>query len=162
MIRVGFGVLVLLTLSCGYRFTSGGVPFPEGIRHARVGTFANRTAEPGLEVAFSHSLREQLARSGALGGSDSEASITGEILTTSYWESIRDSQARLTSYRLSGTAILRLVKNQRMVSEANVSGTEEFLANPDPLRSENNRAAALRRLADTLMRDGLERLATGF
>jgi len=159
---LGAGALAVLLASCGYRFTSGGVPFPEGIRHARVSTFGNRTSEPGLEIHFAQALREQLARSGSLGGKDSEAFITGEVLTTSYWESIRDSSGRLTSYRLAGSAQLRLARKERVLSEITVSGTEEFLVAEDPLGSESNRAAALRRLASALMREGIERLATGF
>jgi hypothetical protein len=155
--------LGLLTLAaCGYRFTAGRVPFPEGVRRVRVSPLGNRSAEPGLEVRFTQALREQLARSGTLAESEADAVITGEILSTSDRESIARPGGGLTSYRLTITSVVRLVQKERVLSEAFVSGEEDFLAADDPLRTEANRAAALQRLADSLMREGVDRLATGF
>ena len=73
----------------------------------------------------------------------------------------------LASYRIVVTARLRLTKGGRVLSEATVSGAEDYLPGPasapaDVLFPEAQRQAALQRLADVLMRDGYERLASGW
>ena len=56
---------------------------------------------------------------------------------------------------------LRLVKEGQVLSETVVSGTEDYLqGRGNVLEAEANRQAALARLAETLMRDGYDRLAS--
>lgn len=161
--------LLLLAAGCGYRFTAGGAPLPEGIRSVCAPVYLNRTPEPGLEALFTQSMREWLARSGVAGGGggECEARLEGEIL------SVTGAQTLLTpppaqavaSYRVTAVVQLRLVKGGRVVAEAQVTGAEDYLpARPlgDVLVSEANRQAALRRLSDALARDGYERLASGW
>jgi hypothetical protein len=76
---------------------------------------------------------------------------------------VLDPSYQLASYRLTGTVRLRLQRGGRTVSEVTVTGTEDYLPDrqgADVLRTEQARGAALTRLAETLARDGFERLAT--
>ncbi len=75
----------------------------------------------------------------------------------------------LSTYRIYATALLKLTRDGRVLSETSVTGWEDYLpTNGDPglgvevLDAESNRQAALRRLADQLMHDGYARLASGW
>jgi hypothetical protein len=153
---------LVAAFGCGYRFTAGGAPLPEGIRAVQVPIFANKTAEPGLETAFTQAMRLQLARAGLDSPPNAEAQIEGEILAVSAAPTLVTPTGSLASYRLSVSARLRLVKSGRTLSNVQINGAEDYLPGVDVLESEANRAAALQRLAQTLMRDGYDRLATGW
>lgn len=162
--------LVLLT-GCGYRFTAGGAPLPEGVRAVHVPVFTNRTSESGVEAVFTELLRQRCIRAGVLGDEASDARIEGEVRSVYGSPTILTSTApvRLASYRIYGSAFLRLSKNGRVLREIEVSAQEDYLPDRDAagiegdvLRTETNRNAAVRRLAETLMRDGYERLTTGW
>jgi hypothetical protein len=158
--RVRWLWLVLL-IGCGYRFTAGTPPLPDGIRSVQVPVFANRTAEIAVETAFTEAMRAQLDRAQALGGAGADATLQGEVrsITSS---PIFDENNRLYSYRLSGTLRLRLLRaSGQVVSAVDVSGSEDYLsgAKDDVLLSEANRREALSRLAQTLAEDGYRRIA---
>jgi hypothetical protein len=57
--------------------------------------------------------------------------------------------------------MLTLKKGEQTLNAVAVSGTEDYPSGADLLLSEANRGAALTRLAETLMRDGLDRLSMG-
>lgn len=164
--------LVLFT-GCGYRFTAGGAPLPEGVRTVHVPVFVNRTSESGVEAIFTEQLRERCMRAGVLGGDASDARLEGEVRSVIGTPTILSTPtdqgpARLASYRIYGNAYLRLVKGGRVLREIDVSAQEDFLPDRtagiegDVLRTETNRNAAVRRLAETLMRDGYDRMTTGW
>jgi hypothetical protein len=160
---VRWGCVVSLILSCGYRFTAGNSPFPEGIKTVGVVVLKNGSSDPGLEVIFTSSLRDQLARAGRLSGGNPEAVIAGEIQSTEFTPNIRSLGSNApNSYRLTGRAVLKLMRGGQVLSEAALVGTEDFLRRPDIHLTEAERGAALRRLADSMMREGIERLASGF
>ncbi|MFL5321977.1 MAG: LPS assembly lipoprotein LptE [Myxococcaceae bacterium] len=130
-----------------------------------VPVFTNRTAESGVEAVFTESLREQCTRAGVLGGATSDARIEGEVRSIGGAPTILAPNGTLASYRLYGNAHLKLVKGGRVLSEIDVSGQEDYLPDRidgDVLRTETNRTTAMRRLAETLMRDGYDRLTTGW
>jgi hypothetical protein len=161
------GLLALLCTGCGYRFTAGGAPLPEGIRSVCAPVFLNQTAEPALGVFFTEALRAQLVRAGVAGGQGGcTGTIDGEVLSIAAGPTVLTNQLTPASYRLQATARLRLQKGGRLLSEVTVSGTEDYLTATgtaaDVLAPEAQRQAALHRLADTLMRDGYERLASGW
>lgn len=158
-------LLVAGCAGCGYRFTAGGAPLPEGIRSVCTPVFANRTPEPHLEALLAQSMREWLSRAGVEGGPSCEARLEGEILSLSGAQTLLTPAQAVASYRVSAVVQLRLKKGDRVVAEAQVAGAEDYLpARPlgDVLVSEANRQAALRRLSDALARDGYERLASGW
>jgi lipopolysaccharide assembly LptE-like protein len=154
--------LPLFLVGCGYRFTAGGAPLPEGIRSVEVPIFANKTAEPGLETIFTDAMRLQIVRAGLSNIRPADAEIQGEILAVSGGPTLVTAGGLLASYRLAATAHVRLVKNGRTVVDAQVGAAEDYLPGVDVVESEANRGAALQRLAQTLARDAYDRLTTGW
>lgn len=140
--------------------------------------FRNSTAEPGLEVAFTRVFRQELLQAGVLGASGScEASVEGVVENVSsaptivtdpvYEGNVLKTPSQLASYRAYVGVRLRLIRDGQVLAETSVSGNEDFLpgtagVSGDILEAEANRQAALSRLAETLMREGYERLASNW
>ncbi|KFA88160.1 hypothetical protein Q664_43015 [Archangium violaceum Cb vi76] len=175
--RVMGWVLLLSAAGCGYRFTSRGAGLPEGVSSVCAPVFRNDTAEPGLEVLFTRVLRQELVRAGVLGGTGAcEATLEGvvrsvangpTVLAEPSFQSNPRSGAQVAGYQASAVVLLRLERDGRVLSETEVSGTEDFLpgttsVSGDVLQVEANRRAALQRLAETLMREGYDRLASNW
>jgi hypothetical protein len=176
--RVVGWVLLLSGLGCGYRFTPRGAGLPEGVRSVCAPVFRNDTPEPGLELLFTRSFRQELVRAGVLDGAGGcEASVEGvvervgsepTIVTEPVFQgNTQVAPPQLASYRASATVTLRLVRDGRELSRTTVSGSEDFLpgtasVSGDVLEAEANRQAALHRLSETLMREGYDRLASSW
>ncbi|WNG16191.1 LPS assembly lipoprotein LptE [Cystobacter fuscus] len=172
------GLLWLSVLGCGYRFTPRSAGLPGGVSSVCAPVFRNDTAEPGLETLFTRVFRQELVRVGALGGSGScQASVEGVVVwvnsaPTIVTEPVYEGNTvvtgqQLASYRASAGVTLRLVRDGQVLAETTVSGNEDFLpgaegASGDVLQAEANRQAALYRLAETLMREGYDRLANNW
>ena len=155
-------VLALLVLaSCGYRFTAPNSALPGGVHSVRVELLQNRTAEPNVEALLTQALREQLHRSGLLGGDAAEATLSGAVVAVSHGPLLA-SPGRLPTYRLTLTLQLSLMKGGQGVAQVSLSETEDYPSGPDALLSEANRGAALHRLAEVVARSATERLATGW
>ncbi len=171
-------VVWLSVVGCGYRFTPQGAGLPEGVRSVCAPVFRNDTAEPALEALFTRVFRQELVRVGVLGGTGAcDASVEGVVAAVSSAPTILTAPVyagntlvaapQLASYRTSVTVVLRLVREGRVVAETTVSGNEDFLPGTasvtgDVLEAEANRQAALHRLAETLMREGYDRLASNW
>ena len=169
-------LLLLLALvgvtGCGYRFTAPGGPLPGGIRAVQAPVFANVTPEPSAETYFTQALREQLIRAGTLGGGAAPARIEGTVLAVTSVPMLATptapGQVPRPTYRLTATVLLKLVKDGAVLAQAQVSGEEDVLSGTGAtsdrviVDSEANRQAGLRRLAESLMREGYERLCTGW
>jgi hypothetical protein len=163
-------ILALLAIAqarCGYRFAAGGGSLPENVTAVRAPVFANRTAEPGLETVFTRAIRQQLIQSGVDSDPGAEAELRGEILAVWSGPTILTTpeadggEPKLASYRIFATAKLALLKGDRTLAEAAVSGSEDYLPGfEDILRSDANRQAALQRLAFRLAREAYDRLRT--
>lgn len=155
--RLAFALLLLA--GCGYRFTAPNASLPGGVRAARVPFFLNRTAEPGAELPFTQAARDQLDRAGRLGGPDAQGVLEGTILGVNSGPFLSSpTLGRQPVFRMSATLALTLKKNGQVVGNTTVSVSEEFPSGADVLLTETNRAAALRRIADAAVREGLERL----
>ncbi|SEN21731.1 Lipopolysaccharide-assembly [Stigmatella aurantiaca] len=166
---VAWGLLVT-GLGCGYRFVPRDSTLPQGLRSVCAPVFHNQTPEPGLETLFTESFRQELVRAGTLGatgacGGTVEGTVTGmssapTIVTEPTVENGVTRPAQLASYRAYAEVRLRLVKDGQPIAETAVAGTEDYLpGSGDVLEAEANRLAALRRLSETLMREGYQRLA---
>ena len=143
----------LAALSCGYHFTAAGAGFPQGIHKVFAPVIVNRTAEPGLEGAFTEALREQLARGGYLGGEGSEGRLEGELLAVNAAVAqLAPGTSGALTYRVSAVLRVRLYKDKTLLAQTDVSGSEDYLPalRPDVLTTEANRQAAIRRLASAL------------
>ena len=184
--------LTIVLGGCGYRFTAGGAPLPEGIQKVYAPMFINHTGsnpisrlgetyraanEPGVETIFTQAFREVLQRAGVAGEANAPARIQGEIVSLEGSTSVLSPSFTLASYRVYARVRLFLVKNGRQIGFAEVYGFEDYLpgrevamhsglpsvlVEGDVLLSETNRASAIQRLAETLMREGYDRLATGW
>jgi hypothetical protein len=154
-------LLLLLLMSCGYRFTAPNASLPGGVRSAHVPFFINRTAEPGAELSFTQAARDQLDRAGRLGGPDAEGVLEGTITSVGSGPFLSaPTLIKQPVFRMTAGLTLTLKKSGVAVGTASVSVSEEFPSGPDVLLTESNRAAALRRLADAAVREALERLQT--
>lgn len=176
--RVMGWVLLLSAAGCGYRFTSQGAGLPEGVRSVCAPVLRNDTAEPGLEVLFTRLLRQELVRAGVLGGTGAcEATLVGVVRSVGsgptvvaepfFQPNAQTAAAQVASYQASAVVLLRLERDGRVLAETEVSGAEDFLpgttgVSGDVLQVEANRLAALHRLAETLMREGYDRLASNW
>lgn len=165
MRRAGAALAALLASACGYRFTAGGAPLPEGVRSVCAPVMANRTADPGLEATFTQALRERLLRAGVDARGPCDARIEGELRAVWGGPTVLTNEGQLASYRIYATVYVKLVKGEKVLGEAEVTGAEDYLpggASGDVLQTEAGRQAALRRLSETMMRDAYERLASGW
>lgn len=155
----------LASTGCGYRFSAGGAALPDGVREVCAPLFVNRTAEAGLELVFTESLRAHLIRAGTL-GRDCDAKINSELINVWGGPTVFTNRGVLASYRIFAHVKLRLMKGDRLLAESDVIGWEDYLpsaeTNADVLYVEANRQAALRRLSDALARDAYERLTTAW
>ena len=99
-----------------------------------------------------------------LGAEAAEASVAGSLDAVSDGAILAsislNGVATLPTYRITALVRLKLLKEGRVVASANVAGSEDYLSGADLLLTEANRQAALRRLAETMMREGYERLAS--
>ncbi|MCP3144778.1 LPS assembly lipoprotein LptE [Pyxidicoccus xibeiensis] len=152
-----WGACVAAGAGCGYRFVPKDAGLPEGINSVCAPIFGNETAEPTLETLFTRFLRQELTRVGRLSGTGAcDARLEGTVL----W--IGNSPTIAGNYfRIAAQARLRLVKDGQILRETVVGGSEDYLlGSGDILEAEANKQAALDRLAELLMRDGYDRLAS--
>ena len=145
------------TFACGYqvvRVAGGGSPL-------RVAAFKNPTAQPEVGGLFAAAAREQLHLRGRLAAEGAPGlTLEGELLGLRVSSSVL-SAGGAGALRVEADLRFRLVEAGAVKAEETVSGGEEFLQGVDVLGTEANRRAALRRLADALVRMGLERLEAG-
>lgn len=156
----GKALLLLIALSgCGYRFTAPNSTLPAGIHAVHVPVFVNRTAEPNAEFSFTDAARDQLQRAGTLGDANADGLLEGVIVSVGSGAVLTSpSLPRQPVYRLNVSLSLSLKKNGVPVSSTSVNYSEEFPSGADVLLTESNRMAALRRVADSAVREGFDRL----
>jgi len=148
----------LLLAGCGYSLASG-ARLPGGGRALRVAPFANQTALAEAGGLFAGAARDTLAAHGRLAseGDERAAELTGEL------RAIHDSPSALgatgaSAFHLDAEVLLRIRGPQGTAYEDTARAGEDYLQGVDVLGTEANRRAALRRLADKLMREALERM----
>jgi hypothetical protein len=153
------GACVAVASGCGYRFVGRDSGLPEGVDGICAPVFLNETPEPTLETLFTRHLRQELTRVGRLSaGSNCATRIEGAVVGVWTSPTITGNY-----FRVSLTARLRLVRDGQQVNETVVSGTEDYLQGTgDILEAEANRQAAMDRLAEVLMHDGYDRLASAW
>jgi hypothetical protein len=147
----------LLSCGCGYSVVRGAGAGPA----LRVAAFKNPTAQPEVGGLFAAAAREQLHLRGRLLGEDALGPVLeGELLSLRTSSSVLSAGA-VGALRVEADLRLRVVEGGAAKAEEVVTGGEEFLQGVDVLGTEANRRTALRRLADQLLRAGLERLEAG-
>lgn len=152
-------VVGLLLSACGYRFTAPNASLPAGLTAVQVPMFENKTADPSIELVFTQAARDQLQRAGRLGGDTAEGTLRGTVLTISGGPFMSaPTLGRQPGMRVTVGVLFVLEKQGREVARTAVNFAEEFPSGADVLLTESNREAALRRIADSAVREGLERL----
>ncbi len=164
-----------LAAGCGYRFTPQGGELPEGVRTLYVPVFRNLTAEPGVEGYFTSAFRRELARAGREGGEGSDAIAYGTVEEITEGSPIYANSPAVpgegppplpepASMRVRAKASVRLERGGKTIAQVAVVGNEDYRPGGEVpvLHDEASRRMALRRLADALMRQALERLSSGF
>ncbi len=147
-----------LAAGCGYTLVRGAA-LPGGGRALRAGAFVNQTAMAEAGGLFAGALREALAAHGRLAadGDLSAAQLQGELRV------VHDSTSALgatgaSAFHLDAEVMLRVLGPQGVAYEDDARAGEDYLQGVDVLGTEANRRAALRRLADKLAREALERM----
>ncbi len=150
---------MLLLTACGYRFTAPNSALPAGLRSVRVPLFVNRTAEPAAEFHFTQAAKDQLERAGRLGGDAAEGVLEGTLLGISSGPVLQSPDLpKQPVFRVTVILNLVLKKDEVTVGATTVSLSEEFPSGADVLLTESNRGAAVRRIAESAVREGLEKL----
>ena len=136
---------------CGYGFTSGAARMPPGAEKIFVPPFDNRTADSEAGAWLATALRQELARRGANGRAGARARIEGEIDSDGFFPT------SVTTFQLTMAAHARLVVDGKVVSNQAFVRQEDYVAGEDPLETEGRRRLALRRAAEEMARDVVER-----
>lgn len=146
---------------CGYRFVGPGSLLPGGVRSVCAPLLVNRTAEPAAEALFTRALRAGLVERGLAATGTCDATLRGELLRVGYGGGVASGPTGVVSYRVGAALRLTLERGGEVLGRVEVAGDEDFLpgTDRDVLTAEANGETALQRLADTLAREGLERLA---
>ncbi|BDG08283.1 LPS assembly lipoprotein LptE [Anaeromyxobacter paludicola] len=149
--RAGLLAALLLAAGCGYGFTSGAGRLPPGAERIFVPPFDNRSSDAEAGAWVAAAVRQELARRGASGRPGDRARIEGEV------ETIRFLPAG-TTFVLTLAVRARLAVDGKPVAELPLARNEEYVAGQDPLETEGRRRLALRRAAEALGRDLVEKL----
>jgi Lipopolysaccharide-assembly len=142
---------------CGYTLVRQG-QLPGGGAIA-VESFRNNTAQAEAGGLFTAAAREQLGIRGRLAaeGDPDAPLLSGELVA------LRSSTSALGAagaavFRLAAELRVRVHRGPTTLYEETAGGSEDYLQAVDVLGTEANRRAALRRLADSVLRDVLERM----
>ena len=150
---VALALLAALAVACGYGLRPSGDPLRAGAERVFVPPLENRTADAEVGALVAAAVRRELARRGAAAGPEAPARLEGEVLESSFGASSVSG-----TYRVTLRARVRLVVDGAVAAEHTVARGEDVLAGQDPLESEGRRRLALRRTAEALGRDVVERL----
>ena len=138
---------------CGYGFAAGAGRLPPGAESVFVRPLETRTTDAETGALVAAALRRELARRGADGGPGARARIEGAVEDTSFAASTPTGASRVGI-----TVSVSLLVDGKLVAEQRaVRRDEDYLAGQDPLESEGRRRVALRRAADAVAREILER-----
>jgi outer membrane lipopolysaccharide assembly protein LptE/RlpB len=142
---------------CGYQLVrSGQLP---GGGALRVLPFSNQTAQAELGGLFAAAARELLAGRGRLASEEDRgaAVLEGELLAVATSPSVL-AAAGAQAMRVEATVRLRVLRGSGPVYQDTVGAGEDYLQGVDVLGTEANRRAALRRAADTALREAFDRM----
>ena len=146
-------VLLAASSACGYAFGAGANRLPPGAERVFVRPLENRTTNAEVGAIVAASLRQELARRNAVGDAGSAAHIEGAVEETSFGASSPNG----ATYRLTLVVYARLMIGERVLSEQRARRDADWLAGLDPLESEGRRRLAMRRAADGVAREILDR-----
>jgi hypothetical protein len=148
--------IVLLSASCGYRFTGEGLGPRPGLRNVAIPVFENNTSEPDLGSIFSGALRREFITKSEMQVvpmDQAEAIFRGRI-TTIYSTAVAHREAEETiQNRLYVTLEIRCVDahdGKVLWQDPQFTYFQVYLQNVDPNISFANRRATLDYLAQQM------------
>lgn len=160
--------LVLLA-GCGYRLSPGGENIDPAIRLVYIDTIENRTSEPYLDVYFRNAFSDQFRRTSRFrladvrtaADADLRGSVTGLTLSPlSYTRADFATEER-------ATLVLSLVfqdRNKEIIWRNDaLSGYQDYRIDPaNATLTEQNRRAALQKLANDMAEKAFRAIMSGF
>jgi hypothetical protein len=144
---------LLALAGCGYGFAAGAGRLPPGAEKVFVRPLEDRTTDAELGALVAAALRGELARRGADGGPGSRARIEGAVEESSFGPSSPNG----ATWRAVLVVSAQFVVDGKVTAEQRARREEDWLAGQDPLESEGRRRLALRRAAEAVARDLVER-----
>ncbi len=144
--------LALAASACGYSLGAGAGRMPPGAQRVFVRPLENRTTDGEAGALVAAALRQELARRGADGGADASARIEGSVEDAAFAASSVSG-----TYRVTLVVSARLIVNGNVVAEQRPARSEDLLGGQDPLETEGRRRLALRRAAEAIAREIVER-----
>ena len=159
-------VMLLLNLSCGYRFAGSGT-LPEGVRRISVDIIKNNTAETGLGNTFTNDLIYEFTRSGRTVYPDKEnaqAVISGTIRSIGISSAVRSVSTSSIERRVTITADLKLTATDgRVIWSVNgISQNQTYGVDEDKQTTEENKRDAIEYVSKRLAESVLRRLTDDF
>lgn len=152
--RFAVFLALLLGLSgCGYSFVGGVTNVPPGAETIALPVFGNRTSDAGIETDFTNALALEFNRQGGglrVVAPPADLTLSGSI-DEEYLEGVAYSREVIAverRVRLRMSARLRNASGQVLWEDPNIRDNEVYAVSDDPLVTEENRRAAIRRIAD--------------
>ena len=161
-----FVLLMVCSLSCGYRFAGSG-NLPEGVQKVSVAIFKNNTAETGLENTFTNDLIYEFIRSGRTVLPDQEnadAVISGTVRSIGVASAARSDSSSSTERRVTITADIKLTaKDGRVIWTAKgISEDQTFIVESDKQATEENKNDAIEYVSKRLAEFVIRRMTDNF
>ena len=159
-------VILLLNLSCGYRFAGSGT-LPEGVGRISVEIIKNNTAETGLGNTFTNDLIYEFTRSGRTVYPDKESAqavISGTIRSIGISSAVRSVSTSSIERRVTITADLKLTTTDgRVIWSVNgISQNQTYGVDEDKQTTEENKKDAIEYVSKRLAESVLRRLTDDF
>lgn len=181
-------ILIFGLVGCGYRFGLGDRALPGGYSQVAIPVFKNKSADVGIETAFTNSLIRRFSRSQVarvsdkdssplilLGRIDSVETIQGPAVTreSTQLPTLPDRAVLTTEYRLKVSAylILKRKSDEKILWQGNFVN-EKVYAPPrigaavvnsaNATYNQSARMETLARLADEMMAEAHDRITENF
>ena len=161
-----FFILIVILGGCGYRFSGGGnLPLPN--KRLCINIFENRTAETGLENAFTNAFIYEFSRHGNIAltcDEDSGGRLDGIVKSMRIQTISRKGIADSLERRVTLTVDVHLTgaDGQVVWTSGEMSLNEEYAVTPDKLNTELNRGAAISELSKRFAETVYNRLIFDF
>ena len=166
---IAISSLVLLIISCGYRFTPAGEHIGTRVQKVFVDTFSNRTSEAYIENYLRNAFIDEFIRGRrfkVVGRPEmADAVLKGNIKSLTTSRLSYDINDIAVEERVTMTVEIVFEEqdtNETIWSERNIAGFEDYQSTTDQLTSENNRKNALIKLANDTAEKAYRLMMSGF
>ncbi len=160
------GILAMLVSSCGYRFAGQG-HLPGGVSDVTVAVFENHTSETGVETIVTRCFIAEFVRRGVKtgGGSDEGHAVLRGSVTALHIDTIsRSGQSTALERRvhLTVNATFSGINGVMLWSAKGLTDSEAYNVVSDKPATEQNRTAAIKKIAERIAEVVYNRITDGF